>query len=119
MIYAVFYKVKKAGHFHITGANKSTEGDEVAALRGSLEDDLLIERLDGADIDHAADDALGPEHFGILERLIDHQAGGDDGDIVALGELLALAAFELEGFFIVEYRNRQTAKAQIDRPSCS
>ena len=63
-------------------------GDDLAAFLGSLEDDLLIQGLDGVDVDDAGVDALGGQLFGGQTGFVDHQAGGDDGDIVALGELL-------------------------------
>ena len=39
---------------------------------------------------------------------------GDDGDIVALGQLLALAQLKVVVGLIVEHRHSQTAKAQVD-----
>lgn len=56
--------------------------------------------------------ALGPARRRAV--LGDHQAGGDDRDIVAVGELFALADLELIGRRIVENRRGQAAEAQVD-----
>ena len=90
-------------------------GDDLAALPGSLEDDVLIQRLDGVDVDDAGVDALGGQGLGGLAGLVDHQAGSHDGNITALGELLALADLEVIVGLVVEHGNRQTAKAKVDR----
>ena len=89
-------------------------GDDLAALLCSLEDDLLVQRLDGVDVDDAGMDALGGQLLGSDAGLVDHQAGGDDGNVAALGDLLALADLKVIVLGIVEHRNGQTAKAQID-----
>ncbi len=81
---------------------------------GRLEDDLLVQRLDGVDVDDAGVDALGGQLLGSHAGLVDHQAGGDDGNVVALGELLALADLEVIVGLIVEHGHGQTAEAQVD-----
>ena len=43
-------------------------GDDLAALPGSLEDDVLIQRLDGVDVDDAGVDTLGGQGLGGLDR---------------------------------------------------
>ena len=67
------------------------------------------------DVDDAGVDALGGQSLSGLAGLVDHQAGGHDGNITALGELLALADLEVIVGLIVEHGNRQTAKAEVDR----
>ena len=44
--------------------------------------------IDGADIDHPRMDSLLLKRLRCLQRLVDHQASGDDGDVIALAELL-------------------------------
>ena len=90
-------------------------GDHLAALFGRLQDDLLVQRLDGVDVDDAGMDALGGQLLGSDAGLVDHQAGGDDGNVIALGDLLALADLKVVVVGIVEHRHRQTAEAQVDR----
>ena len=70
-------------------------GDDLAALLGGLEDDLLIQRLDGVDVDDPGVDALGGQLLGSQAGLVDHQAGSDDGNVAALGDLLALAQLKV------------------------
>ncbi len=60
-------------------------------------------------------DALGGQGLGSLAGLVDHQAGGHDGNITALGHLLALADLEVIGSLVVEHGNRQTAEAEVNR----
>ena len=88
--------------------------DDLAALLSSLEDDLLVQGLDGVDVDDPGVDTLGSQLLGGHACLVDHQAGGDDGNIVALGQLLALAQLKVVVGLIVEHRHSQTAEAQID-----
>ncbi len=89
-------------------------GDDPAALLGGLEDDLLVQRLDGVDVDDPGVDALGSQLLRGNAGFVDHQAGGDDGNVAALGDLLALADLEVIGLGIVEHRHGQTAEAQVD-----
>ena len=79
-------------------------GDHGAAFLGGLQHDFLVQRLDGAQVDDTGLDALVFQLFGGDEGLVHFQAGGNDSHIVALGELFALADFELEGGFVMEYR---------------
>ena len=90
-------------------------GDHLTTFLRRLDDDLLIQRLDGADIDHAGVDALFRQRPRRNQRLVNHQAGRDNRHIVALSQLLALADFKMILFLIVEHRDRQTAKAQVHR----
>ena len=60
-------------------------------------------------------DALGSQLLGSQAGLVDHQTGGDDGNVVALGDLLALAQLKVIGSLIVEHRHSQTAEAQVNR----
>ena len=59
-------------------------------------------------------DALSGQLLRSHAGFVDHQAGGDDGNVAALGDLLALADLEVIVLGIVEHRHSQTAKAQID-----
>ena len=67
------------------------------------------------DVDDAGVDALSGQLLCRQTGFVDHQAGGDDGDVVALGELLALAQLEVVVGLIVEDGHCQTAEAQVDR----
>ena len=89
-------------------------GDDGTALFGRFDDQFLVQRLDGAQVDHPGLDALVLQLLGGNEGLVHFQAGGDDGHIAALGELFALADLELEGSFIMEHWQGQAAEAQVD-----
>ena len=89
-------------------------GDDGAGLGGSLENDVLVNGLDGGHIDHPHGDTLRLEGLGGDDRLVDQQAGGDDRHVGAGHHLLALADGELHAL-LVEYRHRQAAQAQIHR----
>ena len=66
------------------------------------------------DVDDPGVDALGSQLLGGNAGLVDHQAGSHDGDVIALGDLLALAQLKVVGSLIVEHRHSQTAEAQVD-----
>ena len=89
-------------------------GDDLAALLGGLQHQLLIQRLDGGHIDDPGVDALSCQRLTGLDRLIDHQAVGDDGDIVAVTHHFALTDLELEAL-LMEHRHSQTTHPQIHR----
>ena len=89
-------------------------GDDLTALLGSGDDQLLVQGLDGAHIDDHGIDALLGQGLGGVDGLVDHQAGGDDGNIGALAHDIALADLELEVLLIVEHGHSQTAEADID-----
>ena len=88
--------------------------DDAAALAGSRQDDLLVNGLDGRHVDDADIQTLTLGQHGGAQRLVGHQAGGDDSNVVTIGQLFALADLELIGFRIVENRGGQTGEAQID-----
>ena len=91
------------------------DGDDAAALAGGGQDDLLIDGLDGGHIDDADVHALALGQHGGAQCLVGHQAGGNDGDVVTVGQLLALADLELVGLRVMENRRGQAGKAQVDR----
>ena len=91
------------------------DGDDAAAFAGGGQDDLLIDGLDGGHIDDADIHALALGQHGGAQCLVGHQAGGDDGDVVTVGQLLALADLELVGLRVMENRRGQAGKAQVDR----
>ena len=90
-------------------------GDDLAALLGCLQDDLLVEGLDGADVDNAGMNALFREILRSRQSFRNHKARCDDGNIIAVRELLALTDLEGVALCVVEYRRCQTAQADIDR----
>ena len=89
-------------------------GDDLAAVLGGGEHQLLVQRLDGAHIDDPGMDALGLQRFACLNGLVDHQAGGDDGHIGAVLQHLALADLELV-VLAVEHGAGEAGEAHIDR----
>ena len=66
------------------------------------------------DVDDPGMDALSGQLLRSHAGFVDHQAGGDDGNVAALSDLLTLADLEVIVLGIVEHRHSQTAKAQID-----
>ena len=88
--------------------------DDAAALAGGGQDDLLVNGLDGRHVDDADIQTLTLGQHGGAQRLVGHQAGGDDGNVIAVGQLLALADLELIGLGIVENGRGQTGEAQVD-----
>ena len=89
-------------------------GDDLTALPGSLEDDVLIQRLDGVDVDDAGVDASAARVSAALRASLTISRW-PRCNITALGELLALADLEMIVGLIVEHGNSQTAKAEVDR----
>ena len=90
-------------------------GDNLAGLLCCLADQLLIQRLDGVDVDDPCINAPFFQQLAGLDRLGHHQAGGHNGDVLAVAQDNALAQLEVVGLGIVKDRNRHSAKAQIDR----
>ena len=72
-------------------------GNDSAGLGGALYHQLLIQRLPGEHVHHTDGDALGLKLLIGLQRLVHHDAGGDDSSfiLVALAEDDALAQCEL------------------------
>ena len=66
-------------------------GDNAAGLPGGLEHQLLIQGLDGVDIDDPQADPLSGKQLCRLECLADHHARGDNGDVAARTEDASLA----------------------------
>src|SRR5699024_5207199 len=66
-------------------------GDDLPAVPGGVQDQLLVQGLDGVDDDDPGADALGGQVPGGDAGLVHLQAGGDDGDVLALGDRFALA----------------------------
>ena len=64
-------------------------------------------------VDDLGIDALSSKLLSGLERLADHQAAGDDGDVGALAHDDALAYLELVGLGVVDNRRGQTGEAHI------
>ena len=89
-------------------------GNDLAAFLSCLDHQLLVQGLDGADIDNAGIDTLLLQSLAGLQSLIGHQTGSDDGHIVAIHQHLALADLELVVLFIMEHRHSQTTKAQVN-----
>lgn len=64
-----------------------------AGFPRGLEYDFAVQGLDGGHVDHARMNACGAEFIGRLKRFGHHEPGGDDCDIVAVAQGIALADF--------------------------
>ena len=83
--------------------------------RASVQDQLLVQGLDGVDVDDPGADALGGQVLGGDAGLVHLQAGGDDGDVLALGDRFALADLKVVVVGVVENGHGQPAQPQVDR----
>ena len=90
-------------------------GDDLSALLRSLQDQLLVQGLDGAQVDDSGGDAGLGQRLARLDGLVDQQAVGDDGHVAAIPEDLAPADLEPEAGLVVEHGDGQPAEAQVDR----
>ena len=88
-------------------------GDDLAALLGRLQHQLLVQGLDGGHVDDPGGDALLLQGLGGLQGLGHQQAVGDDGHVSSLGEHLALADLELEVLPVVEHGHAGPAEAHV------
>lgn len=70
-------------------------GDEAAGLFGSGEQGLAIQGLYGVEVQDAGGDSLGLEQFRRGQRALDHEAGGADGEVLALAQLGGLSELKL------------------------
>ena len=68
------------------------------------------------DVDDPGVDALFGQLLGGGDGFPDHQAGGDDGQVLAVPEGDAFAQLEVVGLRVVEHRHGQAAEADVDRP---
>ena len=89
-------------------------GEHPQALAGGVKHRLLVQRLDGGHIDDPHVDALLFAGHGGAQRLAGHQAGGEHGDVKALGELFRLADFKGISAGVMEHRGGQTADPDVD-----
>ena len=89
-------------------------GDDLAALFGGREHQLLIQGFDGSHVDDHGVNALSRQRLGGHDGFIDHQAVGDDGNVGAVAHNLALANFKLVAF-LMEDGHRRPAEAHIHR----
>ena len=90
-------------------------GDDLPALARGGKDGLLVERLDGADVDDTHIDALRGERFRRLERLGDHETGRGNGDIRAGAEHLRFADLEGIVLLLVDHGHGGAAEADVHR----
>ncbi len=73
---------------HAEGRPALLDRDQAVGLLDRGDDGLDVERADRAQVDHLGRDAVLGERVGRLERPLDHQAEGDDGDVGALAQHL-------------------------------
>ena len=90
-------------------------GDNAARLLGCLAHQLRIQGLDGVHIDEAGVDAGGLQGLHGLDSLAHHQAGGDDGDVLAVPQGDALANLKLVVLVVVEALHSQAAQTDVHR----
>ena len=91
-------------------------GDDAARLERGLPDQLAVERLDGVHVDDADGDALRSHHLAGLQRHLDHEARGDDGDVLAVLQRDALVQLKLVALDLVrDGLNGSAAQAQVSR----
>ena len=88
--------------------------DDLAGLHSCLHDELLVERLDRADVDDFRVDPVLRQHLRCLERGSDAQSVGQDADVLTFAKDIALSDFELV-VFGEDDRNRRTAETDIDK----
>ena len=88
-------------------------GDDLSALLGRLQHQLLVQRLDGGHVDDSGADPGFLQGLARLQRLIGEQAGGDDSHVGAVHEHLALADLEGEAILLVEHRHGGAAEAHV------
>ena len=92
-------------------------GDDAAGLHGSLEDQRLVQRLDGVDVQHAGADTLAGQLLGRSQRHLHRQARGGNGHIAAVAQGHALAQFKgIAGDGVGHRFDCQAAQAHIRRP---
>ncbi len=72
------------------------DGDDRAGVGGRLADGLLVDGLDRVEVDHPGGNALSAELFGRLERLVERDAGPDQGHLILVGGAQDARAADLE-----------------------
>ena len=87
--------------------------DDLSALARGGKDGLLVERLDGADVDDTHADALRGERFRRLERFGDHETGRGNGDVRAGAEHLRFADLKGKALFLVDHRHGGAPEADV------
>lgn len=70
-------------------------GDDGTGLLGGGQEQLLIQGLDGVEVQDPGGDALGGEDVGGLQGHLDHHAHGHDGHVLAVTQGDALAQLEV------------------------
>ena len=88
-------------------------GDKLSALPRGLQNQFLVQRLDGRHVDDPDGDTLGGKGPPSLDGLWDHDARGDDGGVRTVLEDLAPADLKMV-VLAVEHRSSSPAEAHID-----
>ena len=89
-------------------------GDDLAALLCSGQDQLFIQGLDGGHVDDHGIHTLGSQSISSLHGLVNHQTIGNDGDVLAVPENVALADDKGSTFFVEDGHSR-AAHTHINR----
>ena len=91
------------------------DGDDLAALFSPFGDARSVDGLDGVDVDDGGGDALACERFRSHQGLVDHEAGREDRDILALAQDIGLADLKRLDHVALENGGGEACKAHIDR----
>ena len=67
------------------------------------------------DVNYSRGDVFGGEEVARGESLFDHQTGGDEGYVFAVGEDSAFAPLEFVGVLVKENRDGEASEAHIAR----
>ena len=90
------------------------DSDDPARLGSSLAHGLFVAGFQPRHVEHAGADALGSQLLASLQRMPHRFAGGNNGEVAAVLQLIGLAGLEgeiLVGIYIVD---RSAAHAHID-----
>ena len=94
-------------------------GDDLSCLRSAAEDQLLIERLDGMDVDDFRADALFRKLLSRDKGRIHAEACGYDRYVRSFSQKNAFSDLELIVRSVIDYRNRIAAESEISGPTYS
>ena len=88
--------------------------DDGAGFDRAARQQLGVDRLDGGHVDHPRRNAVCRQHVGGCQRARHFHAAGDDGDVVAVAQDLALA--DLEFVIVAEQARRRGCGRCAYRP---
>ena len=106
------------GHFCNRSAKTSEHavlfgGDDGTRLAGSLQDSLLVERLERVHIEYTGTNALFGQHVGCLHTVSHGLATSDQGQVVAFAQSIGLAWNEFEIVVIIDIGHGIAANTHV------